>query len=129
MTERASGSSAQPDSARYKEIVAGITEAAEALREHDRERAGELARRLVALDAGMLRAGEAAALTRMSVELHWEAAMESLWTESWMTLRPRPGPDPRADPADLPALDIDVEEKAAALQEAVRRRRFGLPRR
>jgi hypothetical protein len=46
-----------------------------------------------------------------------------------MTLRPRPDPDPRADPADLDRHDAEVEQRSAELQEAVRRRRFGLPRR
>jgi hypothetical protein len=45
-----------------------------------------------------------------------------------MKLRPRPGPDPRADPADIDALDAAVEARAAELLEAARRR-FGLPRR
>jgi hypothetical protein len=112
----------------YKAVVAGITAAAEALRERDRERAAELARELVGLAEAMHGAGERAALTRLGVELHWEAALEALWVESWMKLRPRPGPDPRADPADLDALDAEVETRAAELQDAVRRR-FGLPRR
>jgi hypothetical protein len=112
----------------YKEVVAGITLAAEALRVRDRERAAALARELVGLTDAMLRAGERADLSRTGVELQWEAALEALWVESWMKLRPRPGPDPRADPADLDALDAEVEARAAEVQEAVRRR-FGLPRR
>jgi hypothetical protein len=113
---------------RYKEVVAGITATADALRERDRERAAALARRLVQLEDDMLRAGERAALTRLGVELAWEAALEALWVESWMKLRPRPGPDPRGVPADLADLDAEVEQRSAALQEAVRRRRFGLRR-
>jgi hypothetical protein len=113
---------------RYKEVVAGITGTADALRERDRERAAALARQLVALEDAMLRAGERAALTRLGVELGWEAALDALWVESWMKLRPRPGPDARADPADLMALDVEVERRSAALQEAARRRRFGLRR-
>ncbi|MHA6627781.1 hypothetical protein ACU61A_20280 [Pseudonocardia sichuanensis] len=112
----------------YKEVIAGITAAAEALRERDRERAAALARELVGLAEAMHGAGERAALTRLGVQLHWEAALEALWVESWMKLRPLPGPDPRADPADLDDLDAEVEARAAELQEAVRRR-FGLPRR
>ncbi len=60
------------------------------------------------------------------MELHWEAALEALWVESWMKLRRRPAPDPGADPADLAACDAEVEQRAAELQDAVRRRRFGL---
>jgi hypothetical protein len=106
----------------YKEVVAGITAAAEGLRERDRERAAALVRELVGLADAMHGAGERAALTRLGVELHWEAALEALWVESWMKLRPRPGPDLRADPADLDDLDAEVEARAAELQEAVRRR-------
>lgn len=115
-------------SRRYKEIVAGIAEIAEELREQDHERARSLARQLVAREAEMLSAGERATLTGMNVALHWEAAMEALWVESWMTLRPRPAPDRTADPAALEDRDAEVVDRSAALQEAVRRR-FGLPRR
>lgn len=113
----------------YKEIIAGITAAANTLQERDRERATRLNRELVGLEEDMVRAVERAALTRVGVELHWEAALEALWVESWMTLRRRPEPDPSADPADLERYDAEVELCAAELQEAVRRRRFGLPRR
>lgn len=111
----------------YKKIIADITAAADGMRERDRERAAELTRTVVRLQDDLRRAAERAALTRLAVELRWEAALEALWAESWMTLRPRPGPDPRADPADLDRLDAEVERRSAELQEAVRRRRFGLP--
>jgi hypothetical protein len=113
----------------YKVVIAGITAAADELRERDREQAAAIARRLVGLEDAMLRAGERAAMTRFGVELAWEAALEALWVETWLKLRRRPGPDPRADPSHLAALDAEVEHRLAALQEAVRRRRFGLPRR
>lgn len=125
MNERPPGAAARE----YKEIIAGIAAAAEGLRERDRERAGELARRLVGLEDHMLLAGERAALSRFGVELAWESALEALWVESWLKLRPRPGPDPRGDPAAIDELDAEVEQRAAELTDAVRRRRFGLPRR
>jgi hypothetical protein len=112
----------------YKEVIAGIAAAAEALRERDRVRAAVLNRELVRLAEAMAHAEERAALTRLGVELHWEAALEALWVESWMQLRPRPGPDRRADPAAIDALDAEVEARAAEIQDATRRR-FGLPRR
>jgi hypothetical protein len=110
---------------RYQEVIAGLDAAADALRERDRERASELARLLVDLDDAMVRAVERAALTRLGVDLHWETALESLWTESWLKLRPLP--DPPAAPGDLAALDAAVDARSAELQDAVRRRRFGLP--
>jgi hypothetical protein len=112
----------------YKEVIAGIAAAAEALRERDRVRAAALNRELVRLAEAMAHAEERAALTRLGVELHWEAALEALWVESWMQLRPRPGPDRRADPAAIDALDAEVEARAAEIQDSTRRR-FGLPRR
>ncbi|OLT21615.1 hypothetical protein BJF78_08450 [Pseudonocardia sp. CNS-139] len=113
----------------YKEIVAGIAAAAEELRERDRRRAAELAVQLGELEDERHRVAERAALTTLGVELQWEAALEALWVESWMTLRRRPAPDPRADPAHLGHYEAEVEQRAAELLDAVRRRRFGLPRR
>lgn len=113
----------------YKDVIAGLTAAADELRERDRDRAAALARRLVELDDAMVRAAERAALSRLGVELAWEAALEALWAESWMTLRPRPAPDSRADPAHLDLLDEAVQQRAAELQAAVRRGRLGLRRR
>ncbi|MDQ2708855.1 MAG: hypothetical protein M3Z25_14990 [Actinomycetota bacterium] len=48
--------------------------------------------------------------------------MESLWSESWMTLRPLPRPDPKATPGDLDYLNAVVEQRFQALLEIVRRR-------
>lgn len=112
----------------YKDVLGGITAAVDALRERDRARAAALARELVRLEDDIMRAGERAALTRFVVDLHWEAALEALWVESWMKLRPRPAPEPSVDPTDLSALDAEVEQRSADLQDAVRRRRFGFPR-
>jgi hypothetical protein len=106
---------------RYKNVFADLTARLDGLREQDRERASALARRLVELDDAMGQAGERAALTRLGVDLHWEAATSALWAERWLTLRPKPDPDPRADPADLDALDAAVAQRAAELLQALRR--------
>ena len=111
---------------RYKDVVADLTAAADALRERDRQRADALARELVELDDARARAEERAALSLFAAEMAWEDALDSLWEESWMTLRPRPDPDPTADPAALDALDREVEQAAAELRHAVRRRVLGL---
>jgi len=108
----------------YRKIVEGLAGAADDLRERDRQLAAELARRLVDLDLAMVRAGERAALSRFVAELAWEDALDALWEESWLTLRPRPAPDRTADPARLTELDAEVERAAAELHEAVRKR-FG----
>jgi hypothetical protein len=116
----------------YKAIIGGLTDAADALRERDRKRAAELVRELADRDDAMTRIGERVALTRLGVELHWEAAIEALWSESWMTLRPMPVPERSgaapAGPADFDALDAAVTARFADLMDAVRRRRLGLRR-
>jgi hypothetical protein len=110
----------------YKNVLGELTAAADALRERDRERVAELRRLLVELDEQMVRAGQRAALSRLAVELQWDAALDALWHESWMTLRPRPQPDPRATPERLDELDAAAERAAEELLAAVRRRAFGL---
>ncbi len=118
----------QPGAARaYKDVMAGLDAVADELRDADRARAIELATTLVGLEDAMVRAAERAALTRLGVELAWENALDALWTESWLQLRPRPDPPPDPRPADLASLDDAVQTAAADLLVAVRRRRFGLP--
>ncbi|WP_300019258.1 hypothetical protein [Pseudonocardia sp.] len=121
--------SGEPNAARaYREVMAGLDLAAAELRDADRARAAELATELVGLQDATARAAERAALTRLGVDLAWEDALEALWTESWLQLRPRPDPPPDArPPADLAALDEAVQAAAAELLAALRRRRFGLP--
>ena len=106
---------------RYKDVVAGLSSAADELRERDRQRAKELERRLVDLDLAMGRAGERAALSLFAAEMAWENALDELWQESWMTLRPRPRPDSDTDPTRLAELDGEVEQASAGLRDAARR--------
>jgi muconolactone delta-isomerase len=124
----AHGAERDDAAARYREVTAGIAAAVEELRAKDRERALTLERRLGELDDVMARAGERTALTRFTVDLHWEAALEALWGESWMTLRTFPAPDEAADPNELDALDRQVASTFDALRDLVRRRGFGLRR-
>lgn len=108
----------------YKDITAVLTAQADRLRERDRERAVELGKRLAELDEAMTRAGQRAALSRAGVHLQWEAALEALWRESWMTLRPLPRPDPGADPAHLDRFDALLIRSAEELHATLRRRRL-----
>ena len=113
---------------RYKDVIAELTGAGDSLTARNRARTEVLTAELTRRDAEMVRAGDRFRVTGYFVELHWEAAVAALWVESWMTFRPRPEPDPGADPADLDALDMQVEQRAAALQEAVRSRGFDISR-
>jgi hypothetical protein len=111
---------------RYKDVVAGLSAAADDLRERDGLRKKELDRQLVELDVAMARAGERATLTLFGAEMAWEGALDALWQESWMTLRRRPDPDRDVDPTRMDELDLEVERAAAELHDAVRRRLWPL---
>lgn len=115
-----------PAAQRYKDVVADLAAVADDLRERDRMRAAELERRLVDLDRARARAEERAALSVIAAEMAWENALDALWQESWMTLRRRPGADRDSDPARMDELDLEVEQAAAELREAVRRRLWPL---
>lgn len=118
MTEYAEVPAAQ----RYKDVIADLSAAADGLRERDRQRSAELARRLVDLDTDMARTGDRVTLTLIGAEMAWENALDALWQESWMTLRRRPAADPSAASTRLDDLDLEVEQAAAELHDAVRRR-------
>lgn len=107
---------------RYKEVMAEVGAAADALREWDRRRAVELRAALLGLEDEMLREGERARLSTSVARLHWEEALELLWAESWLRLRPCPAPDPRADPSRLDDYDAEVHRLAGELRAVVRRR-------
>lgn len=111
----------------YKDIVDGLSGAASELREQDAERATALGYLRVAQHDAMVDAGDRAALTRLVVAMQWESALEALWAESWLTLRPPPAPTPGIDPARLDELAAEVARAADELHEATRRRRWGLP--
>lgn len=99
-----------------------MTDSVARMRRFDTERAAQLTEELAELDEAMQAAGNRAALTELAVYLRWEAAMESLWGERWMTLRPLPLPDADARAGDLDFLDAVVEQRYQALLEIVRRR-------
>lgn len=111
----------------FKDVVDGLSGAAAELREQDAERATALGYLRVSQHDAMAEAADRAALTRLVVAMQWEAALEVLWAESWLTLRPPPAPTPGVDPARIDELAAEVARSADVLHEATRRRRFGLP--
>ncbi len=113
---------------RYKQIVAGLDEAARSARDRDRERADALAPLAAQSADELVRSGNRAALTRAGVELRWEAVVEALWAERWFLLRPPPQPDRTAHPDHVDVLDRKVEEAYETLLAAIRRRRLSLRR-
>ncbi len=112
---------------RYKDVLAELSAAAGQLRDRDHARATLIRDELPALEDGMARAGERARLTAAVARLHWEAALDLLWDESWLQLAPRPRPDPDVDPARLDELDAQLELRSTQLRHAVQRRWYKLP--
>ena len=76
---------------RYKDVLAELSAAAGELRERDRARAELIRDQLRGLEDDMMRAGERARLTAGVARVHWEAALDLLWDESWLRLSPGPG--------------------------------------
>ncbi|MCP2262039.1 hypothetical protein LX15_005771 [Streptoalloteichus tenebrarius] len=125
--------------ARYKEITARVAELVERQRQRDRERAAELDRAAVRARQELAEAGEREHIVRVIAEAQWEAAVEALWEQRWMTIQPLPAledlaPQRAADVAaldglpvarpDLNHLDREVERTYQALEEALRKRTF-----
>jgi hypothetical protein len=65
----------------------------------------------------------------MTVRLHWESAVESLWEERWLR-EVGPLPDPASPPADMDTAQADAEVSSTyeALRAALRKPAL-LPRR
>lgn len=109
---------------RYKARIAEVTGGLDARADLNAERIKELDRRVNALGWQLREASDRHLLTRLCVELAWESALDALWVESWITMRPFPKPDPWAKAADLDALLATVEQRAAELRSEVQGRRL-----
>jgi len=112
----------------YRAEIAKITAVAERLREADAARAAELERLLAVLDDRMGRVGERTGMSELSVRTHWETALDAMWAEPWMTVRPFPRPDPDADPGRLTAYEQQMYAAHQDLMSLVHRTRFGFRR-
>jgi hypothetical protein len=109
----------------YKAEVKKITEGIAAEVGSNGQRVAELRAQLVELGQQLDDAIDGRHLVRVAAALAWEDALEALWVESWMTMRPFPRPDRLAkagDPKELAAL---IEQRSAELRAAVRGRRSG----
>jgi hypothetical protein len=111
----------------YKDVIAEVTAGLDSESERNAERVAEL-RRIVDERSRLLdEAADRHILIRIGAELAWEDALEALWVESWMDMRPYPRPDRFAKPGDLATLAVRVEEAAAALRAEVQKRRIRMP--
>jgi len=68
----------------YKQLAGYNTEALRRMRDRDRAVAEDLRKRLAEVDQALAEATERERVARMSVRLHWEAAVEALWNEKWL---------------------------------------------
>ncbi len=111
----------------YRDVIAAVSAGLDAQSERNAERVAEL-RRLVDERGRLLdEAADRHVLVRIGAELAWEDALQALWVESWIDMRPYPRPDRLAKPGDLAALTVRVEEAAAALRAEVQKRRIRMP--
>ncbi len=111
----------------YKRVIRSVTGGLDAQSERNAERVADL-RRIVDERGRLLDdAADRHVLVRIGAELAWEDALAALWVESWMDMRPYPGPDRSAEPGDLATLAVRVEEAAAALRAEVQKRRIRMP--
>lgn len=114
---------------RYKELAGYNTEAVRRMRDRDRAVAEELRKRLADVDQALAEATERERVARMSVRLHWEAAVEALWNEKWLEEVPaHPQPAEPTPGLDTLAADAEVNRTYEALREALRKPAL-LPRR
>ncbi|MEU4800906.1 hypothetical protein [Actinosynnema sp. NPDC023587] len=105
---------------RYKEIVGLAGAAVEKMRDQDRDRVRELLERLAASQDRVAELIEQEKLSQVGVRLLWEAAVDALWEERWMTMKPIPEPDesvPARDQRDyFTAMDVAYQTLEDALQ-------------
>ncbi|ASO22802.1 hypothetical protein FHR81_005133 [Actinoalloteichus hoggarensis] len=107
---------------RYKELCGTATGALAAMRAHDQRLAAELHEAVAEARDDVLRAAERERVTRLVVRLRWEAAVEALWDQRWLTMTPLPRPAAVALAYDLDECELDIDRAFDRLDEALRRR-------
>ena len=118
-----------PASARYKEIIATATGAAERMREHEREKSARLAQEVAVAEQRIAAAAEARDEVVAGVELRWKHAMEALWDERWMRVTPMPHPDHRVAPGRAADLIASVQSAYLVLRRSLEKSRWSPSRR
>jgi hypothetical protein len=112
---------------RYKETIAGITSDLAADIERNSVRLDALRTEVPERRRALTAAADRRQLVRIAAELAWEDALEVLWTETRVTMRPFPKPSrfvkgPGED-GEILALAAEVEERSAVLREIVQGRK------
>ncbi|MGM1064255.1 hypothetical protein [Saccharothrix sp. Mg75] len=107
---------------RYKELIGLAGESVDRMRAHDRVRARELLDRLAASQERVVEVIEREKLVRAVVRVHWEAVVELLWEERWMTMTPVPAPDESVPPRPQHEYDEAMDRAFEALEESLQKR-------
>ncbi len=107
----------------YKAIIAALTAGFDGDAARNAERVAQLRLQVAELGKKLKAASDQHVVARVGNVLAWEDALEILWVESWMTMKPFPKPDrlAKGDPAELVAR---VETRVAELRSLVQRRRL-----
>ena len=105
--------------ARIAELTAGFDDDAE----RNAKRVAEVKVEVAELGKELKAASDQHVVARVGNILAWEDALEILWVESWMTMKPFPRPD-RLAKGNPAALVTKVEGCVAELRALVQRRRL-----
>ncbi len=108
---------------RYKDVIAELTAGFDGDAARSAGRVAQLKDRVAELGRDLKAASDQRVVTRVGNVLAWEDALEILWVESWMTMRPFPKPD-RLAKGDPVMLVARVEARVADLRTQVQRRGF-----
>jgi hypothetical protein len=107
----------------YKAVIAKLTAGFDRDADRNAVRVKELESEIFERGMALKAAIDQRDLARIGNLLAWEQALEILWVESWMTMKPFPKPDrlAKGDPTELMAR---VEACVAELRSLVQRRRL-----
>jgi hypothetical protein len=70
----------------------------------------------------MAEAIEREKVVKLGADLHWEKAVEALWEERWMEMRPMPKPNPTVPPRDQDEYNTAMDLAYQALEESLQKR-------
>jgi hypothetical protein len=105
----------------YKAVIAELTAGFDTDAARNAHRVEQLRLEVAELGKDLKAASDQHVVARVGNILAWEDALEILWVEAWMTMKPFPKPD-RLAKGDPAALVTRVEARVAELRSLVQRR-------
>ena len=107
---------------RYKEIIGSAGEAIAAMRAQDERRVADPVAKLAESQDRMADAIEREKVVKLGAALHWEKAVEALWEERWMEMRPMPKPNVGVPARDQSEYNTAMDLAFQALEESLQKR-------